>query len=102
MMPRLGAAEVALIGVVEATVAVRARFEDHGAAGLSPCAAQAIEPGFSHSFTRGGATFSHSRRWLAQRHWPAGSNAGATARTFRALSCPSPSRGSAQLQPRPH
>jgi hypothetical protein len=41
MTPRLGAAEVALIGVVEATVAVRSRFEDHEAAALSQCAAQA-------------------------------------------------------------
>jgi hypothetical protein len=44
MMPRLGAAEVAAIGVVAAaTAAARSGFEDLGAAALSQCAAQAIE-----------------------------------------------------------
>jgi hypothetical protein len=41
MMPRLGAAEVA-IGVVVATAAARSQFEAPGAAALSQCAAEAI------------------------------------------------------------
>jgi hypothetical protein len=42
MMPRLGAAEVAAIGVAAATVAARSQFEDLGAAALLQREAQAI------------------------------------------------------------
>jgi hypothetical protein len=61
MMPRLGAAEVALTGGAAAIVAVRSQFEDHGAAALSQCAAPAI--GAVIAATAIVATGSVRQRW---------------------------------------
>jgi hypothetical protein len=65
MMPRLGAAEVALIGVGEATVAARSRFEDHGAAAPLQCAARVIAAaiGAVIAVMVIAATVSVRRRW---------------------------------------
>jgi hypothetical protein len=61
MMPRLGAAAVALTEVGAATVAARSRFEDHEGAALSQCVAQAIEAVIAA--TGIGATASVRQRW---------------------------------------